>query len=136
GSANALISFRFTGVNEYSYNDSFSSGGAAATRRSPSFERYDAMRSSWMIGYCLRTSAAASRPSSTSCFGVYLFFGSFTTVCAARPAIDTPATTMSTAARADAVWVAMTALLRIFAGSRRRRSFERAGEQASHVRAA
>src|SRR3954453_17436294 len=35
-----------------------------------------------MMGYCWRTSAAASRPSSTSCFGVYLFLGSLMTVCA------------------------------------------------------
>ena len=52
GSANALISFRFTGVNEYSYTGLFSSAGAAATSRSPSLVRYLVMRSSLMIGYC------------------------------------------------------------------------------------
>src|SRR5262249_31781887 len=39
--------------------------------------------SSLMIGYCFRTSAAASRPILTSCSGVYLFFGGVTFVCAA-----------------------------------------------------
>ena len=35
GSANALISFRFTGVNEYSKTGWLSSGGAAATSALP-----------------------------------------------------------------------------------------------------
>ena len=34
------------------------------------------------MGYVWRTSAAALRPSSTSCSGVYLFFGSLIGVCA------------------------------------------------------
>src|SRR5262249_14678981 len=59
----------------------FSSGGATATRRSPSFVRYTLMLSSVMIGYCWRTSAAALRPIWTSCSGVYLFFGSLICVC-------------------------------------------------------
>ena len=42
------------------------------------------MRSSLMIGYCFLISSAALRPSSTSCSGVYRFFGSFTAVCAKR----------------------------------------------------
>ena len=40
------------------------------------------MRSSLMTGYSFRTSAAASRPSCTSCSGVYLFFGGVMRVCA------------------------------------------------------
>src|SRR5262245_2944204 len=35
-----------------------------------------------MIGYCLRTSAAASFPSSTSLVGLYLFLGGLISVCA------------------------------------------------------
>src|SRR5262245_13894776 len=35
-----------------------------------------------MIGYCFRTSATASRPSSTSCSGVNLFLGGVILVCA------------------------------------------------------
>ena len=40
------------------------------------------------MGYCLRTSDAASFPSCTSCFGVYFFFGSLITVCADRLAVS------------------------------------------------
>ena len=39
-----------------------------------------------MSGYCLRTSAAASRPSCTSCSGVNLFLGGVIFVCAERSA--------------------------------------------------
>ncbi len=42
GSANALISFTFTGVNEYLNSLRLRSGGAAATRREPSVWRYSA----------------------------------------------------------------------------------------------
>ena len=57
------------------------------------------IRSSLMIGYCWRTSAAASRPSWTSCCGVYRFFGGFTTVCAVRFMADTHTATTTAAAR-------------------------------------
>src|SRR5574339_1064499 len=57
------------------------------------------MRSSLMIGYCWRTSAAASRPSSTSCWGVYLFFGSLIAVCAARVTTAMLASTIEAIAR-------------------------------------
>ena len=50
--------------------------------------RYFAMCWSSMMGYCLRTSDAASFPSCTSCFGVYFFFGSLITVCADRLAVS------------------------------------------------
>src|SRR4029453_17302952 len=63
------------------------------------------MRSSLMTGYSLRTSAAASRPSSTSCFGVYLFFGGFTTVCAKTPAVDIDRTIARAAARVEEVLI-------------------------------
>src|SRR3982751_216275 len=128
GSAKALISFRFTGVNEYSYCGSFSSAGAAATRRSPSEARYFLIRSSSMIGYCLRTSAAASRPSSTSCLGVYLFFGGFTTVCAPSAVIDAQTIAASVTEPADRVRGAI-------ASSSGRRLLQRAGQQAADVRA-
>ena len=61
------------------------------------------MRSSLMIGYCLRTSAAASRPSSTSCFGVYLFFGSLTSVCAKTLLADSHSAIAKAAVRMDEV---------------------------------
>src|SRR5262245_48925998 len=64
-----------------------------------------------MIGYFLRTSAAASRPSSTSCAGVYLFFGSLTTVCATRPLTDTDTAVTRTAAQADGIESAIRILL-------------------------
>ena len=64
------------------------------------------MRSSLMTGYSLRTSAAASRPSSTSCFGVYLFFGGFTTVCARTLAADIERTIARMAARMEEVLIA------------------------------
>ena len=66
-----------------------------------------------MIGYCLRTSAAASRPSSTSCCGVYLFFGSLIAVCAIRPVADRHETTISAAAPATAISWPWLPLLRI-----------------------
>src|SRR3954471_16770539 len=55
-----------------------------------------------MIGYSLRTSAAASLPSLTSCSGVYLFFGSLIAVWATRTVIVRLTTAVRTAARADA----------------------------------
>ena len=76
GSAKALISFTFTGVKEYRKAGLFNSAGAAATSRSPSVVDVLARSASLlMIGYALRTSAAASWPICTSCSGVYLFFG-------------------------------------------------------------
>src|SRR5262245_27437960 len=72
------------------------------------------MRSFWIIGYCWRTSAAASRPRSKSCFGVYLFLGGFTTVWANTPA-DADTTTMSAAARVNDI-SAMTRLSRLPGG--------------------
>src|SRR4029079_6449466 len=60
-----------------------------------------------MIGYCLRTSAAASRPISTSCFGVYLFFGILIAVCANAPAIGTHTIVAMVAARMGHVRYAM-----------------------------
>src|SRR6476660_5163090 len=65
-----------------------------------------------MTGYCFRTSAAASRPSSTSCCGVNRFLGSLIAVCAVRPLAHTDKASAIAAARVDAVLVAMTDLLR------------------------
>src|SRR5262245_9226810 len=64
-----------------------------------------------MIGYCWRTSAAASRPSLTSCSGVYLFFGGLMTVWAKGLPSARQRNSMRTAARADEVLVAMLPLL-------------------------
>src|SRR6185369_12161619 len=64
-----------------------------------------------MIGYCWRTSAAASRPSLTSCSGVYLFFGILITVCATRPLTARHTNIKRAATRADEVLVAMFPLL-------------------------
>src|SRR4029450_10398284 len=64
-----------------------------------------------MIGYCWRTSAAASRPSLTSCSGVYLFFGILMTVCATRPLAVRHTNIKRAATRADEVLVAMFPLL-------------------------
>src|SRR5262245_26581558 len=63
-----------------------------------------------MTGYSLRTSAAASLPSLTSCSGVYLFFGSLIWVCASSTVIDRLATAVNAAARADALWNAIASL--------------------------
>ena len=85
GSANALMSFRFTGVNEYRRPIA---SVPSAPRRLPICVRCFAMCWSSMMGYCLRTSDAASFPSCTSCFGVYFVFGSLITVCADRLAVS------------------------------------------------
>src|SRR5262245_52894110 len=76
------------------------------------------MRLSSMIGYCLRTSAAAWRPSSTSCCGVYLFLASLIWVCATTPATDS-AQTRKAAAGARSVLIAMANTIhpRLFPGT-------------------
>ena len=66
------------------------------------------MRSSLMIGYFLRTSAAASRPIVTSCSGVYLFFGSLIAVCAKMLVTDAQSTIARAVARVPRLLIAMT----------------------------
>src|SRR4026208_682083 len=65
-----------------------------------------------MTGDCFRTSAAASRPSSTSCCGVNRFFGTLMTVCATRALADTDKASAIAATFVEAVLIAMTVLLR------------------------
>src|SRR5262245_53644621 len=71
-----------------------------------------------MIGYSRRTSAAAFRPSSTSCSGVYLFFGGLTVVCASRPAAETNNAIVN--ADAHAFLIAMMCSFETFAPLSRR----------------
>src|SRR5678816_4953450 len=85
------------------------------------------IRLSWMIGYCWRTSAAASRPSLTSCSGVYLFFGILMTVCATRPLTARHTNIKRAATRADEVLVAMFPLLHGLAAIRV------SGDRSAHV---
>src|SRR5262245_17159408 len=82
GSAKALISRTFTVSNVYWNSGCWSSAGMTATRRCPRRSTYDDTASSRMIGSCLRASAAACRPSSTSCDSLYLFGGGVIRVCA------------------------------------------------------
>ena len=93
GSANALISRTLTTLNVYWNSGCCWPDGIPCTRRLPMSDTYDVTASSRRIGSCCSTCSAASRPSWTSCFVVYLFLGGLMTVCAARTCTDTSAAT-------------------------------------------